>query len=63
MTEIELEKISDIDKYLVKEKGLGGGISSIVKSYAKGNNKYMKIYDSKEPSKFVTYLDMNNLYG
>ena len=63
MTEIELEKISDIDKFLVKEKGLRGGISSIAKRYAKGNNKYMKIYDSKEPSKFVTYLDMNNLYG
>ena len=63
MSEIELEKISDIDKYLVKEKGLRGGISSIAKRYAKGNNKYMKIYDSKEPSKFVTYLDMNNLYG
>ena len=63
MTEIELEKISDIDKYLVKEKGLRRGISSIAKSYAKGNNKYMKIYDSKEPSKFLTYLDMNNLYG
>ena len=22
----------------------------------------MKVYDSKEPSKFITYLDMNNLY-
>ena len=21
------------------------------------------IYDSKEPSKFIIYLDMNNLYG
>ena len=63
MTEIELEKISDIDKYLINEKGLRGGISYIPKRYPKANNKYMKIYDSKEPSKFVTYLDMNNLYG
>ena len=63
MTEIELEKISDIDKYLINERGLRGGISYIAKRYAKANNKYMKIYDSKEPSKFVTYLDMNNLYG
>ena len=23
----------------------------------------MKVYDSKEPSKFITYLDSNNLYG
>ena len=60
---IELEKISDIDKYLFTEKGLRGGISYIAKRYAKANNKYMKVYDSKEPSKFIAYLDMNNLYG
>ena len=23
----------------------------------------MNDYDSKKPSKFITYLDMNNLYG
>ena len=63
MTEIELEKISDIGKYLFIKKGLRGGISYIAKRYAKANNKYMKVYDSKKPSKFVTYLDMNNLYG
>ena len=39
MTGIELEKISDIDKYLFIEKGLRGGISYIAKRYAKGNNK------------------------
>ena len=63
MTEIELKKISDIDKYLFIEKGLRGGISYIAKRCAKSNNKYMKVYDSKEPSKFITYLEMNNLYG
>ena len=33
--EIELEKISDIDKYLFIEKGLRRVISYIAKSYAK----------------------------
>ena len=47
--EIELEKISDIDKYLFIEKGLRRVISYIAKSYGKANNKYMKVYDSKEP--------------
>ena len=63
ITGIELGKISDIDKYLFIENELRGGISYIAKIYAKANNKYVKVYDSKEPSKFITYLDMNNLYG
>ena len=63
MTDVKLEKISDIDKYLFIEKGLRGEISYIAKRYAKGNNKYMSDYDSEKPSTFITYLDENNLYG
>ena len=63
MTGVKLEKISDIDKYLFIEKGLRGGISYIAKRYAKANNKYMNDYDPKKPSTFISYLDMNNLYG
>ena len=63
MTGVKLEKIVDIGMYLFIEKGLRGGISYIAKRYAKANNKYMKDYDPKKPSKFITYLDMNNLYG
>ena len=63
MAGVKLEKISDIDKYLLIEKGLNGGISYIAKRFAKANNKYMKDYNPKKPSKFITYLDMNNLYG
>ena len=63
MTGVKLEKISDIDKYLFIEKGLRGGISYIAKRYAKANNKYMNDFDPKKPSTFMSYLDMNNLYG
>ena len=63
MTGIELEQISDIDKYLFIEKGLRGGISYIAKRYAKANNKYLNDYDPKKPSTFISYFDMNNLYG
>ena len=63
MTGIELEKISDIDKYLFIEKGARGGVSCIVKRYAKANNKYMNDYNPEEPSTFITYLDKNNLYS
>ena len=62
MTDIELEKISDIDKYIFIEKGLRG-VSYIAKRYAKANNKYINDYDPKKPSTFISYLDMNNLYG
>ena len=63
MTGIELEKITDMDKYLFTEKGLRGGIYYISKRYAKANNKYMNDCDSKKPSEFITYLDINHLYG
>ena len=63
MPGVKLGKISDIVKYLFIEKGLRGGISYIAKRYAKANNKYMNDYDLKKPSKFITYLDVNNLYG
>ena len=53
MTDIELEKISDIDKHLYIE-GLRGGIFYISKRYSKANNKYINDYDPKK--------DMNNLY-
>ena len=63
MTGIELEKISDIDQYLCIEKGLKGGISYIAKRHSKSNNEYCPDYDPKKPSIFISYLDMNNLYG
>ena len=49
--------------YLFIEKGLREGVSLIAKRYSKSNNKYMKNYNPKKPSKSVTYFDINNLYG
>ena len=49
--------------HLFIEKGLRGGISYIAKRYSEANIKYMKNYGPKKLSKFITYLDMNNLYG
>ena len=48
MTDVKLEKMSGIDKYLFVEKGSRGGISYITKRYAKANNKYMSDYDPKK---------------
>ena len=40
-----------------------GGISYIANWYGKANNKYMKNYEEGTPSKYIMYLDANNLYG
>ena len=63
MTRIELELISNIDMRLFIEKGMGGGISYMSKRHIKANNKYIECYDSSKESKYITYLDANNLYG
>ena len=62
MTRIELDLISDIDMHLFIEKGMSGDISYIAKRHSKANNKYMECYDSTKESKYITYLDANNLY-
>jgi hypothetical protein len=51
--------------FLMVEKGIRGGISVISNRYSVANNKYMggPSYDETKPSKFITYLDANNLYG
>ena len=63
MTDIKLELVTDIDMFQFIEKGMHGGISHIANRYSKANNKYMKRYDKKTPSKYIMYLDANNLYG
>ena len=63
MTKIELELISDSDMYLFIEKVMRGGISYIAKRHSKANNKYMQSHDVNKPSKFIVYLDANNVYG
>ena len=63
MTETKLELMSDVDMFQFIEKGMRGGISYIANRYGKANNKYMKEYDEKASSKYIMYLDANNLYG
>ena len=63
MTGIEFDRISDIYMHLFIEKGMRDGIYYIAVRHSKANNKYMECYDSGKESKYITYLDANNLYG
>ena len=64
MTDIDLELLSDPDMLLMFEKGIRGGISIISGRYEEANNKYMgRGFNENKPSKYLMYLDANNLYG
>ena len=59
--EVKLDLLSDIDMFLLIEKGIQGGICCSICRYTKANNKYMKDFDKK-----LSYLqdwNVNNLCG
>ena len=62
-TEVKLDLLTNLDMLLMFEKGIRGGVSMISRRHGKANNKYMKEFDSSKPSKYIQYLDANNLYG
>ena len=63
-SKVNLELLTYPDMLLMFEKGIRGGISMISNRFGQANNKYMEEkFDSSRPSKFISYLDANNLYG
>ena len=63
-TGVKLELLTDPIMLLMFEHGIRGGITQAVHRYARANNVYMgELYDPKEESSFLQYLDANNLYG
>ena len=62
VTKVELELLADPDMLLMIEKGIRGGVSMISTRYGKANNPYMgDSYDPNQPTKYISYLDANNL--
>ena len=50
MTDIKLDLLSDMDMYLMVEKGIRGGMTQVSLKHVKANNKHMKLYDQSKPS-------------
>ena len=49
---------------LMIESGIRGGIATISHRRAKANNEYIGTeFDPTKDSKFISYLDANNLYS
>ena len=60
---VQLELLSDRDLLSMIESGIRGGIATISHRHAKTNNEYIGTeFDPTKNSKFISYLDANNLY-
>ena len=62
-TSVTLDLISDPEIYLFLENSMRGGISTINCRHARANDPRLPDYDPTKPNSYITYLDVNNLYG
>ena len=64
MTGVEIDLIYDQEMYEMIEAGLRGGMCMVSTKKVEANNKHMgEGYDKKKESSYISYLDVNNLYG
>ena len=62
-TDVTLDLITDPSMYQMIEGGMRGGVCMISNRYARANNKSMgKLYNPFATSKYIIYLDANNVY-
>ena len=63
-TGICLELLLDPDMLLMFERGIRGGITQSIHRWAQANNPYIgSEYNPGAQTKYLQYLDANNLYG
>ena len=63
-TRIRLELLLDPDMLLMFKREIRGGITQSVNRWSKANNPYMgSNFTPDKPTRYLQYLDANNLYG
>ena len=62
-TGVQLDIFTEPEPFLMIESGMRGGITSVSKRKADANNEFVGQFDKDKPRTFISYLDMNNLYG
>ena len=62
ITKVELELIPDPDMYIFFEKLMRGVLSYISNRYSEDSNNYLKSDGPKQESKYIIYLETNNLH-
>ncbi|CAI4220807.1 unnamed protein product [Auanema sp. JU1783] len=56
-TKVDLEVLQNVEKYLMIEKGINGGLVNAVNRYSKVNNKYTPNVNASIPSNFLLFFD------
>ena len=63
-TRIRLEFLLDPNMLLMSERVIRGGITQSIHGWAKAKNPYMgSEYKPREPTRYLQYLDANNVHG
>ena len=62
-SKVKSDLLVDIDRLLVVEKSIRGGIYSAIHRYAEAQNEFMKFFDKNKESLHLNHLDVSSLYG